>query len=80
MVIQIWKVKFKNTEEKFLEANGIDDAMQKAIDWSQIQFDECKKELGKKFDDVEIADDYLIESLSLFVETDIEVKPNSSHE
>jgi len=69
--IQIWKVKFKNTEEKYLEAQDIDDALQQARDWSQEQFNKYKKEEGKNFNDVETADDYLIESLSLYVETDI---------
>ena len=68
---QIWEIKFKNGEEKYLEAIGIGDATQKAIDWSQKEFDACKKELGKKFDENEVADDYLIVSARLFVETDI---------
>ena len=69
--IQIWKVRFKNTEEKFLEADEIDDALKQSREWSQKQFDKYKKEEGKKFNDVETANDYLIESLSLYVETDI---------
>ena len=70
-VIQIWEVIFKNTEKKYLEANCIDDAMGKATDWSKQQFDEIKKILGKKFDENDCADDYLIESLKVYVETDI---------
>ena len=71
--IQIWEVIFKNTEKKYLEADGIDDAKQQAIDWSQIEFDE-RKDLAKKdkveIDETDLADDYLIESLRVYVETD----------
>ena len=67
---QIWEVIFKNTEKKYFEANGIDDAMGKATDWSQKQFDETKKEFGKDFDENKTADEYLIESLRVYVETD----------
>jgi len=72
MTIQIWEVGFKNTEKKYLNAVDIDDALQRARDWSQEEFDKYKKEAKGKIDEVELADDYLVESLKLFVETDIE--------
>ena len=68
---QIWEIEFKDSQKKYVEANGIDDATQKAIDWSQKEFDEVKKEIGKRFDENEVADNYLIVSARLFVETDI---------
>ncbi len=70
-ITQIWEVEFKNSEKKYLVADGIDDATQRAIDWTQKQFDYLKKEMKDKFDENQIADDYSLQSVRLFVETDI---------
>ena len=70
-VTQIWEIKFACDEGKFIEATSLDDALQRARDWTQEEFDKVKKKEKSNFDEQEFADSYDIESVSLFVETDI---------
>jgi len=69
-VTKIWQVKFACRETKYVEAMDVDDALQRARDWSQIEFDTEKKQ-DTNFDEQLFADQYVIEAVILFVETDI---------
>ncbi len=73
-ITQIWEIGFARLDKKFIEATSLDDALQRARDWTQEEFDK-EKALVKKhkteFDEQQFADDSDVESVSLFVETDI---------
>ncbi len=60
-ITQIWEIKFACQEKKFIEATSLDDALQRARDWTQEEMNRDKKE-EKDFD---------VEGVTLFVETDI---------
>lgn len=70
-VTQIWEIKFACQEKKYIEATSLDDALQRARDWSQEEFDKTKKKEKPNFDEQAFADDFDVEAVSLFVETDI---------
>ena len=68
---QIWEIRFAGEGNKYIEATSLDDALQKARDWSLKRFKKLRKEEGKIFDEQQVAGDLDIEGVVLFVETDI---------
>ena len=70
-ITQIWEIKFACQEKKYLKATSIDDALQRARDWSQEEMDRMKKKEGENFDENAFASDFDVEGVNLFVETDI---------
>lgn len=68
---QIWQITLNCGDKKFLEATSLDDALQRARDWSQEEFNKAKKEEGKNFDEQEFANSFNVEGVELYLETDI---------
>ena len=67
---QIWEIGFNCGDKKYINATSLDDALQRARDWTQEEMDRYKKK-EKDFDENEFAESFDVTSVKLYVETDI---------
>lgn len=70
--IQIWEVKLNLgiNDKKYVEATGFDDALARAREWTQEEFDRQKKK-DNALTQEEFAEEYDIIGVQLYVETDV---------